>query len=213
MRRFDPADYPDYSFNPETGTPTRVTRPRRGPFAKHQTRILEPTIRKTDGRECFQIQRVDGVFRVVSRDVIQLAFDPWFVPEPRPLKPASGPPTPGNQEPEPLPPWSFEIEGFAGYALVLDPFSVIRHDNPATGPVVPHIRLKPTVTLHHTHDKTYEYSRFGLISEHDGRRKRLTAEKIMDLAGVTMADIAAAHKRSKGTPTPCPRPPATLPEA
>lgn len=200
--RFHPSDYPGYTFDPKTGTPTRTATPKRGPFAGTPNREPRSVIRKSDGRECFHLQRKDGKFRLVSRDLILATLDPWAAAE------ASA------KEPAPLPPWSFEIQGFAGYAVVLDPFSVIRYDNPATGPVDPPVRIKTTVSYRHTLDRTYEYHRFALVDENTGRRRQVSAEKVMELAGITAADIAAAHKRHlAATRTPVPESPPCPAEA
>ena len=188
--RFHPADYPAYTFDPKTGTPTRTAAPKRGPYAGTPNREVRSVTRKIDGRECFHLMRADGNARLVSRDLIRVTLDPWA----ETLEP----------EPAALPPWSFDIAGFAGYAVVLNPFSVIRYDNPVTGPVNPPIEIKATVTRKHTLDRTYEYHRYGLIDENTGTRRQVQAEKVMELAGITPADIAAAHKRHLATRTPNP---------
>lgn len=187
--RFHPADYPAYTFDPKTGSPTRTAAPKRGPFAGTPNREPRAVIRKMDGRECFHLQRADGKHRLVSRDLIKATLDPWSAPAP---------------EPATLPPWSFEIAGFAGYAVVLNPFSVIRYDNPAMGPINPPAVLKTTERCKHTLDRTYVYYTYGLIDENTGRRRQVQAEKVMELAGVTAADIAAAHARSLDSRTPNP---------
>jgi len=188
--QFHPADYPAYTFDPVTGTPTRTATPKRGPHARKPNRECRSVTRKADGRECFHLQRADGSYRLVSRDLIRVTLDPWLeTPAP---------------EPATLPPWSFEIEGFAGYAVVLNPFSVIRYDNPATGPVNPPIEIKATVSYRHTLDRTYEYHRYAMVDEHTGMRRQVQAEKVMALAGVTVADIAAAHARQLDSRTPNP---------
>lgn len=192
---FHPDDYPAYTFDPETGTPTRVARPARGPYAHLETRTVRPVTRKCDGREAFHLQRKDGKYRIISRSLILATLNPFAD-------------TPAPKPPE-LPPWSFDIQGFAGYALVLDPFSVIRYDNPATGPVNPPTKLKPVHSRRHTLDRTYEYTRYGMVDENTGRRRYVQVEKLMELAGVTMADLAAAHARHLETQGPVPRPPAT----
>lgn len=187
--RFHPADYPAYTFDPKTGTPTRTATPKRGPHAGNPNREVRAVIRKIDGRECFHLQRADGKARLVSRDLILATLDPWSAPSP---------------EPATLPPWSFEIAGFAGYAVVLDPISVIRYDNPAMGPINPPIVLKATERHKHTLDRTYVYYSYGLIDENTGARRAVQAEKVMELAGITAADIAAAHARSVESRTPNP---------
>lgn len=182
MTRFHPTDYPAYTFDPKTGTPTRTARPNRGPFARTPNREIPPVTRLIDGRECFHLQRHDGKFRLVSRDLILATLNPWAdKPAPKPVA---------------LPPWSFEIAGFAGYAVVLNPFSVIRYESAAFGPINPPTVLKATERRKHTLDRTYIYYSYGLIDENTGQRRQVQAEKVMELAGVTAADIAAAHARS-----------------
>ena len=189
--RFHPSDYPAYTFDPKTGTPTRTAAPKRGPYAGNPNRETRAVIRKADGRECFHLQRTDGTYRLVSRDLIRATIDPW-----------SAAPTP---EPAALPPWSFNIQGFAGYAVVLNPFSVIRYDNPATGPISPPAVIKATISRKQTLERTYEYHRYALVDENTGMRRQVQAEKVMALAGITPADIAAAHKRHlAATRTECP---------
>lgn len=189
MTRFHPADYPAYTFDPKTGSPTRAAAPNRGPFARTPNREIPPVIRPVDGRECFHLQRADGRFRLVSRDLIKATLDPWSVPAP---------------EPAALPPWSFEIPGFAGYAVVLNPFSVIRYESAAFGPINPPTVLKASERRKETLDRTYIYYTYGLIDENTGRRRQVQAEKVMELAGITAADIAAAHARSLESRTPNP---------
>lgn len=179
--RFHPADYPAYTFDPKTGTPTRTATPKRGPFAGTPNREVRAVIRKSDGRECFHLVRKDGKPRLVSRDLILATLNPF-----------AGKP---SAAPAPLPPRSFKIAGFAGYAVVLDPFSVIRYDNPAMGAINPPVVLKATARRKHTLDRTYVYHTYGLIDENTGRRRQVQAEKVLELAGVTPADIAAARKR------------------
>lgn len=190
MTRFHPADYPAYTFDPKTGSPTRTAAPKRGPFARTPNREIPPVARPVDGRECFHLQRADGKFRLVSRDLILATLNPWAD------KPAL--------EPVVLPPWSFEIDGFAGYAVVLNPFSVIRFDSPAFGPINPPTVLKASERRKDTLDRTYIYYTYGLIDENTGARRAVQAEKVMKLAGVTAADIAAAHARSLETRIPNP---------
>lgn len=193
MPRFHPADYPAYTFNPETGTPVRETSARRGPYANLDgPREVRPVKRRSDGRECFHLQRKDGAFRLVSRDLILATLNPWDdKPEPEPFE---------------LPPWSFEIEGYAGYAVVLDPFSVIRYHSPAFGTINPPTVLKATERRRETLDRTYIYHTYGLVDENTGLRRAVQAEKIMELAGITAADIAAARKRALATRTPAQQP-------
>lgn len=181
MIRFDPADYPAYTFNPESGTPSRVTAPRRGPFAKSGTRILEPSIRKSDGRECFHLQRADGHYRMVSRNQILDAIDPFRE-------------SPALEPPE-LPPWSFPIPGFDGYALLPELCSVIRYYNPNTGPVNPPAVLKPTTRVVETLTATYRYVTFSLTDEVTGRKKMVPYTKLEELCGITGPDRIAAYQR------------------
>jgi hypothetical protein len=192
MTRFNPADYPAYTFDPVTGTPTRTATPKRGPLAGIPNREVRPAPRKPGGDEYFQIQRADGKYRHVSRTTIRLALNPWAeTPQP---------------EPATLPPWSFDIPGFAGYAVVLDPFSVIRYDSPASGPINPPNKLKISERRRDTLDRTYIYHTCCLVDENTGRRRHVQAEKIMELAGVTAADIAAAHARHLDARSPAPNP-------
>ncbi len=175
LHLFDPADYPDYEFH--AAGVRRVVPVRRGRFAGW-TGEMRPY--KEKGRPFFNLTRSDGQRRRISLDQILKAtglraqgadpdeIDVW-----------------GEDETFPR----FSIEGFMDY-VVNDLGHVFRWYSPERGT---YTKLREVVPSPVTGKPGRTPGGYQLI-DNEGVKKFVLFPKLLDLAGRTLSDVAAAQQ-------------------
>lgn len=180
-RQFHPDDFPAYTFA-EDGTPTRTAAPKTGPYAGTANRPVTPFIRKSDGRECFNLTRQDGAIRIVSRNLILDALNPFRdLPDP--------------PEPDPLPAGFHVIPGFEDYAFNPVTREVLKFLDPSLGPVSPPRRLKLSTVWTECPEtrKMYSYQYFSMLDSdpESGKRHRVSLNKLLEIFGWELSDVVS----------------------
>jgi hypothetical protein len=182
--RFDPEDYPAYTFR-EDGTPVRTAAPTRGPNTGTPNRpcIPYPASPPRYPSDRFRIQRSDDRFVTVSRDTILHACFPGL------QTPCSAPEPPAGTYPLKRP--------YLGYAV--DPRGrdglVVRYHSWTSN------KFRTPVTIRPTKPDRWGYSGYRMQDQDTGKYHRMSVEKLVPLIDPPMSYgaffRAIAHAQKK----------------